>query len=271
MADRTVGNIIVEGWTVLDLTSTPLTGMTSPADVTFTLYRQSGSTMVAAAEAVSFTEVGVTGRYYFSFTPLYSGLYIVYGQEIDALTLQRTFEFRYDVRAAGATCAATYANAYCAETDIERWLQTLIDATTSPDDTEAAAFAEARASVLSSLCAGWGYGITPATIVANTRLEDMLREANAIGAALDYTVAQQFAQRPSKSDRALHLQELWVQYVGDSQAGTGARTIGYLESEIKGNLASLASDHILSGDTVAYDEGAAPTSVAIGIGMGTEF
>jgi hypothetical protein len=269
MADRTVGNIIVEGWTVFDLAGAPLTGMTSPAHVTLTLVRQSGSTMVAAAEAITWTEIGVTGRYYFSFTPLYSGLYVVYGLEISALTLCRAFEFRYDVRAAGATFAATYANAYCAETDIERWIQTLIDATTSPDDTEAAAFAESRASVLSSLCSGWGYSVTPATITAGSRLEDMLREANAIGAALDYTVAQQFSNRPSTSNRVERFQQLWIDYVGDP--GNKNAKAGFIENEIKGSLVSLASDHIISGDTVAYDEGAAPTSVAIGITMGDLF
>jgi len=262
---RIVGNVIVEGYTVLDGNSDPLTGVTSPAGVTLTLQRQSGSTMLAASETVTWTEIAATGRYYFAFTPANSGAYILYLRELHASSMGQIKEFRYDVVSAGATFSATYANAYCAESDIERWLQQAISATTAPNDSEAGAFAESRASVLSSLCAAWGYSVTPSTVTAGSRLEDLLREANAIGAALDYTVAQQVGQRPSLSERAERLQVLWIDYVGDEKHR------GFLEREVRGNLASLATDHILSGDTAARAATAAPTETAIGFTMGDLF
>jgi hypothetical protein len=267
MSFYVVNNIIVDAWTVLDLNSLPLTGVTSPAGVTLVLQRQSGAHMIAAAEAVTWTEVGATGRYDISFTPLNSGLYVLYGLETHASSMGRTFEFRWYVVTAGAVFSPSFTNAFCALSDIERWTQTGIDSTTQPNDTEAAAFAEARAAVLASLCAKWGFAVTPATVTAGSRLEDMLREANAIGAALDYTIAQQFARSPNLSDRAERLQLRWLEYVGNLESGL----IGILETEVAGNLSSLATDHIISGDTLAFNEGAAPTAQPIGISMGSLF
>jgi hypothetical protein len=162
---------------------------------------------------------------------------------------------------------ADITGAYCAETDIERWIGTAIATTTSPTDTEAAAFAVARANVLSSLCAGLNYAVTPTTITAGSRLDYLMGEANAIGAALDYTVAQQFARQPSKSERAEHLQAMWEQYVGNASA----ELVGFIPSEIKMNLAAMASDQILSGDTAARTAEAAPTNEPIGFTMGSVF
>jgi hypothetical protein len=266
MSYRLTNNIIVDSWTVLDANDVPLTGMLSPADVTLTLQRQSGSTMVAASESVAWTEVGVTGRYYFSFTPTNSGLYVLYLTEIDALSAGRQTSFRYDVVAAGAVFSPTYSNAFCAESDIERWIQTSIDATSRPNDTEAAAFAEERAAILMSLCYKQGLVITPSTVTAGSRLEDLLRRANSIGAALDYTVAQQFSYQPSKSDRAVELQVLWDQMVSTDKDDPGTLVV-----EVKNNV-SLATDYILSGDTMANPAASAPaTNAAIGFTMSDLF
>ena len=263
------GNAINLLWTILDLSSDPLTGMTSPADVTFTLHRDSGSAQVAASETITLTEIGSTGHYTIDFTPDNSGRYVLQLKEISASTLQRTWRFHdMDVTSAGAGFSATYANAFCAETDIERWLQQAITSGTSPDDAQAAAFAEARASLLASMCAKWGFTVTPSTIVAGTRLEDILREANAIGGAHDYSTAQQFSTTPSRSDRSQVFDLLWFQYIGDP---AHPENPGYLESEIKGNLASLATDHILSGDTSARATTTAPIQGDIEVGMGDLF
>lgn len=267
MSSRQVvtGNVVVDGYTVLDVNDAALTGVTSPAGITLTLQRQSGSTMIAASETVSWAEIGVTGRYYFSFTPQNSGLYILWTEELHASSALRKKEFRYEVVAAGATLSATYANAFCAESDIERWIQAGIDSTTRPNDTEAAAFAEMRAAVLMSLLASLGYTVTPSTVTSGGRLEDLLREANAIGAALDYTVAQQFGRGPSLSERAERLQDLWDQYFGSDVYE------GHLRIEVSGNLVSLSTDHILSGDTAEAPTTATPTNLPIGIGMGDYF
>lgn len=265
---RVANNVIVELWTILDFNSDPLTGMTTPADITFTLHRESGGTMIAAGESITFAEVGSTGHYYIAFTPLNTGVYVLQLKELNASSLQRTWRFDdYLVVAAGASFSASYANAYCAETDIERWLQQAISGTTNPSDTEAAGFAESRASILTSLVNGWGYAVTPSTVTAGSVLEDLLREANAIGAALDYTIAQVFGRSPSRTDRVEALQALWEQYVGTE------KTVGYLQQEVRKNLASLASDHILSGDTQADPTAptVAPYAEPIGIKMGDIF
>ena len=270
MASRVVGSIIVDGWTILDLSSDPLTAMSAPGDIDLVLHRESSGAMVAAGETVTWAEVGATGRYYFSFTPENSGLYILYAKELDALSMQRTFDFRFSVVTAGATFSPTFDEAYCAETDMERWLQQAIDGTTAPTDTEAAAFAEGRASVLTSLCGRLGKTVTPDTVTAGTVLEDLLREANAIGAALDYTIAQQFGRSPSLSERPAFFQTLWEQFYGDPTAKPP--TAGSIEMEIRGNLVSLASDHILSGDTTAAPvSSSAPTSEGIGFKVGDVF
>ena len=264
---RTVvsGNIVLDQWTVRDGNNDPLTGMLSPADVTLALLRQSAGVMIAAAESVAWAEIGATGQYYFSFTPQNSGFYRLNLREIDAATQLRTYAFDYDVFAAGAAFVATYDNAFCSEADIERWLQQAISASSAPNDTQAAAFAESRAALLMSLCARYGFTATPGAVTG--RIEDMLREANAIGAAMDYTIAQSFGAMPSKTERAEVLLGLWNAYFGTD--GSSGHLRGTLEYELKGNLASLATNHILSGDTVARDTGAAPTDEGMQTTMGS--
>jgi len=82
MPSAVAGNLVLDQWTVRDPVAAPLTGMTVPADVTLTLTRQSGGVVVAAVEVIAWAEVGVTGTYYFSFTPQNSGLYILSLDEV---------------------------------------------------------------------------------------------------------------------------------------------------------------------------------------------
>jgi hypothetical protein len=269
MPSAVAGNLTLDGWTVLDLNDNPLTGMLVPGDVTLTLQRQSGSALVAASETVSWAEVGATGRYFFSFTPQNTGLYLLYLKEINVNTGLRQPEFRYDVLAAGAQFAPSYANAFCAESDLERWLGMSISATTHPSDTEAAGFAESRAAILMSLCAGLGYPVTPATVTAGSRLEDLLRDANSVGASADYLIAQGKGVRPFGAQTLVdNLLSLWKTYVG-SYTSSGVFVPGLIAAEIRGNLASLATDYILSGDTqAAPTSGMPPTDIGISIGMG---
>lgn len=156
---------------------------------------------------------------------------------------------------------------FCTEADIERYLQQAIDGDTKPNSVEASAFADTRASILITLCARWGMTVTPSTVTG--ALADLLRDANAIGAALDYTVAQQFGRSPSLSERAERLQILWTQYVGGFL--NGEEIIGFIETSVD-TSSSLATDHIISGDT-APDPGASVqgTNTPIGVGMRDEF
>ncbi len=264
-----VGDTVVQMWTILDIDSDPLTGMTSPTDITFTLHRESSGVMVAASETITFAEVGVTGHYTVSYAPANAGIYILQLKELNASTFQRTYRFEdVQVLGAGAAFTPSYANAFCGEADIERWVQTEIDANSKPDDTEATGFAETRAAQLMSLMAKLGHALEPADVVAGSRLEDLLRRANAVGAALDYTVAQQYAYKPSLSNRVEWLQGLWVEAVGD---GKEKGLKGYIENEIRGNLVSLSTDNVISGDTADRPAETAPTNAPIGIGTGDLF
>lgn len=261
------GNVVKQPYLFLDADGvTPLVGATTPADITFALKRYTSSGTVAASETVTFVALG-SGYYDITFTPENSGLYSLFSVEVTGA--QRPREFYFDILSAGATYLPSYANAFCSESDIERWLQFSIDASTNPNDTETAGFAQTRANVLMSLCASLGYTVTPSTVTAGSRLESLLRDANAIGAALDYSIAQQFRQSPSRSERIDYLLGQWQQYYGPGpfEGTPGAKPAGpgYIEIEIRGNLTSLATDHILSGDTIASTP-TYPTDVGPGAG-----
>jgi len=265
MSDFVLGNTVTELWTILDGADAPLTGVTTPAGIVFTLHRQSGATMVAASETITFAEIGVTGVYYISFTPLNTGLYVLQLHELHASSQGRWFRFPdIDMLSAGAVFTPAYTNAFCGEADIERWIQYPITATTAPSSTDAAAFAETRAAILMSLCARFGYTVTPTTVTSGTRIEDLLREGNAIGAALDYTIAQQFGKSPSATSRVEALSALWTLYYGT------IKEPGYIQGEVQGNLSSLSTDYIISGDTIAAPA-TTVTDIGITIGMGSLF
>ncbi len=242
------GNDVVQEWTILDTSSDPLTGMVKTTDITVTLHNQSGSTFIASSETVTLTEIGSSGHYYFKFTPTGTGVYVLQFKEINASTLLRTGRFDFAVVSAGSTFAPAFSNAFCAETDMERWIQQTIDGTTRPSATEAAGFAESRAAVLMSFCAAKGFTVTPSTVTANSRMEDLLRDANCIGASLDYTIAQSFKSGPLRTERIPELLGRWQEYLGDPAKPD---VMGVLEMEIRGNLSSLSTDHVTSGDTQA--------------------
>jgi len=264
----TQGTTVRIEWTIFDQNSVPLTGMTSPADVIFYLHRTTTTGIVAATETVTLSEIGTTGHYTISFTPENTGTYYLQLKEIDPLTNGTAYRFPIDVYSAGAVFVPSLANAFCSESDIERILQQPITASTKPSSTEAAAYAESRSSVLQSLCAGWGFQVTPTTVENGSRLQDLLREANAIGAALDCRQYQAFGSGTARNTESIEgLRGLWLDYVGVPAPGSAMPRKGYLEMEIRMNLVSRSTDHILSGDTQAAPEMAA-TDVGILIGMG---
>lgn len=272
------GNIVRELWIYLDANDVPLGGMVSPGDVTLKLFRDSGSgfTLVGGNAgtgiAVSWAAVaGQTGYYGIAYTPDTNGLYKLELLELNAGSGARRWTFTQEVVSAGSVFLPAFANAFCAESDVERWLQYVIDGTTNPNDLETAAFAESKAGVLMSLCGRLGYPVTPATVPNGSIIKTLLRDANAIGAALDYTVAQILGVSPSKTDRFDYFQQKWIEYVGGAQPGFVTETVGLIEKEIAGNLATLASNHILSGDTSAPASDGAPQDAGITLGMGSLF
>lgn len=267
------GNVIRELYLYLDNQGAPAGGMTSPADVTLNLFQDTGAGFALVGGnagtgiTVSWAAVsGSTGYYTVSYTPTSNGAFVLEVIEINASASGARWKFPQEVTASGAVFVPSYSNAFCSEGDIERWLQQPITSSSKPTDTETAAFAENRATMLMSLCARLGFTVTPSTVTSGSRLQDLLREANAIGAAMDYTIAQSFGTGPSKTGRAEWLEGLWKGYFGS----TSEEIVGILEMEIGGNLASLATDHILSGDTIAATV-TTPTDLGIQVTMGDIF
>jgi hypothetical protein len=264
MSQFVIGETIRRLWTVLDGNGAAVTGITAPADVTLTLHLNTGSGFAAASEAVTLPEIGVTGSYNVTVTPLTAGQYhlVLYELGGDA-PLGRRMEWDFDVVTAGSVFVPSLSNAFCSESDIERWMQQSITSATAPSSTEAAGFAETRAAILMSICTRYGFEVTPVTVVSGSRLQDMLREANAIGAAWDCVMAASFSSRGgSLAGKAEWLQALWTSYVGGT-GEFGQVGAGLIEQEIRGSLASLSTDHILSGDTTAPTVTTAPVSLGI--------
>lgn len=257
-----VNEPIVQLWTILDFSSNPKTGMVETTDVTFTLHRESGAVMVAATEDVVMTEIGVTGHYSIVFTPTNTGLYVLQLKEINATSLQRTFKFPdADVVAAGSVFLPSFANAYCGQSDVERWTQLVFTATSKPTLTAVTAFAEARASELSALLAVSGAAITPDTVVADSIEEDLLREANAVGAALDAHVVKFLQETPNQTGKAALLIEEWKRRIEEIEVyWRGVVSEGGLRT------------HISTGEVTLKDEGTTTdTGLNTGIRMDDEF
>ena len=263
-------NLVSQMWEVIDLNTPPgvVTGLTVPADVTLSLRRSSGTTSVVASEVIGWAETGTPGNYVITFTPQNVGTYVLTIQEISALTTQRRWISTFEILPAGAVFTPSYANAFCAETDVERYAGLTFENTSTPVNSGMiAGFVEERAAVLMSLCSFWGLSVTPASVTLGSRLEDMLRAANAIGAAFDAVVAWYAAVEPSESEKARMLLARWIALVGD-----GAKLIGSIQSEIEGNLSDgLGSSHIISGDTTARANENAPQDIGLQFRMGDMF
>lgn len=268
--DFTVGNVIRQPWMYQAADGkTPLTGQTTPANITFSMRRYVSTGSVVATETITFPETATAGYYDIVFTPQNSGVYTLFLHELAGT--EREWTFNFQVAAVGAAQTPSYANAFCSETDIERRLQKSIDSTTSPSDTETIYFAQSRAMILRSVCGALGYPVSPATVTQGSILEGLLRAANEIGASLDYELAQQLRVSPNKSDRIADLSALWFAYVGGSQPGVAKEIVGLIEKEIQANLVALATDNYLSGSTQAPAASTTPTGIGIQVTMGDVF
>lgn len=235
---------ILERWTIIDVNGNPLTGMTSPADVLFYLYRQSGSSLIAASETVTLTEIGATGTYYISLTPQEEGYYSNALHEINVATQKRWQNWTYEILPAGAVFTPTFDNAFCSQSDVERWSQMAFSATSKPTVLQAAAFAESRASEIMSFLAAAGYAVLPADPgLPGTVQEDMLRETNAIGAAGDAIAVKFMGDSPSRSDKAEALLKEYDKRV--------ERLVDYARAAL---ASSPLRTHVSSGAVTLSDE-----------------
>jgi hypothetical protein len=196
-----VGSTVRVVWTILDQNGNPLTGMVAPADISFRLHRTIGSGTVASGETVSMVEVAASpGTYDISYTPIGTGLYTLQLKELNANTGFQQYRFPIDVFAAGSEAIPTFDDAFCSESDVERFAQLQFDASSDPSDADVALFAAGRAKEMQGLFAGVGWTITPAGIIANSVEQGILREVNAVGAAGDAWLAKNRDDAPASSE-----------------------------------------------------------------------
>ena len=269
MSSFVVGETIVQEWTVLDGSQNPLTGIVRPpgagdgtgTQIALYLHRQSGSTMVAATEVITWLEIGTTGHYYLSFAPQNLGLYVLQLKEIDAASLQRTYRFPdMGVMAAGSVFAPTFANSFCAQSDVERWSQLTFSSVSKPTSVQLAGFAETRASEMISVLAGAGFPVLPTTVEPNSVEEDLLREANAVSTAADAIVVRFMQESPSRTEKAVGLLEEYD------------RRMERIEAYVRRKLADTAMrTHVSSGALTLKDEGSTDDDDSMGIGMADKF
>jgi len=196
-----LGTTVRVVWTILDQNGDPLTGMTVlGGDISFRLHRSTSAGTVASGETVSMAEVGSSGTYEISYTPASTGLYTLQLKELNASTNGQQYRFPVDIFAAGSQAVPTFADAFCAETDVERFAQLQFDASSVPSDDDVALFAAGRAKEMQGLLAAAGWTITPATIDADSVEAGILREVNAVGAAGDAWLSKNRDVMPAASE-----------------------------------------------------------------------
>jgi hypothetical protein len=201
-----IGDTIRELWLYLDQADAPLGGMTSPADVELKLFVDTGSGFALSADAISWAAVsGQTGQYNITYTPSVSGVYRLQLRELNVNSQGVRWSFPQEVAAAGAVFLPAFANAFCAETDVERWTQLDFDATSKPTTTQVAAFAQARSSEIRSVVASEGWSPVPGQLTPLSVEEDILRECAAVGAAADAFLAKFMDVDPSQTEKAVAL------------------------------------------------------------------
>ncbi len=243
-----IGEQIVEIWYLRDATGALVTGKL--ATITATLYRESGTTAVAAAEVITAAEIGVTGIYTFAYTPANAGRYVL---DVYESTLQAEWTYPEDVQAVAATISPALANCYCATADIQAYAQMgAYGAATIPSLTQVLIFAETRASEIYSVLSRWmgdstpgptGYALAIDTSTDKGKaLADVCRMANAVGAAMDAVEASGAGESPSRSERVKDLATLYSGLITSLEAAAG-RYIG---------TGGMAGTHISTGEATAW-------------------
>lgn len=200
------GNTVRDEWFYMDATEAPLTGMLINVDVTLTLRRDIGAGFVAAPEAISWTELG-GGYYQIAFTPLSGGLYRAYLKELNVNSFLRRWTFPFEIVSAGSTFLPSFANAFCSEGDVESWAGFDFQSGSKPTSDQVAGFAQSRSSEMRSIMAAEGWVVGPGTVTPGGPEEDMLRMANAIGAAADAWLSKFMDTDPARTEKATQLLE----------------------------------------------------------------
>jgi hypothetical protein len=253
-----VGGLIEFYFRVLDTSNNPVT---SGATFNTDLFLDA----VTTGEVVTITHLA-DGVHRGTFTPLSAGTYFCAVLELAFANSKRDrHEFTFDVASAGTTFAASYANAFCAQSDIESATGSTYGAATEPSATQVAAFAQQVASALTAICFGVGKTLTPAggsapidtSTTVGKNLSDMMRTANALGAAELAVIAAYRGAVPSEAmDRANLFYEQFVRYAGGVHPLTKAKVTGLicetLLAAFQNEQVSRSETHVSSGSVSAW-------------------
>jgi len=214
------------------------------ANMTAVLERYpSGTSQVTASESVALAEVGATGAYTATYTPVLAQTYIL------AISESTTFqEARWEDIVSDVASAATANNAYCAEADVVAFAQMGdYTASTIPTEAQVLGFMEMRAGEIynrltktmgSSAPGPTGYSTTIDTSTdPGLALSKVTKLANAIGAAMDAVEASGAGESPARSERVSELAAMYVAVMG-SLADVARAYIGY---------GSFARNHFTEG------------------------
>jgi hypothetical protein len=257
------GNTVREEWLYLDGAGNPKSGMVSPADVTLSLFRSiAGAAFAASGETVTWAAIaGQPGYYDISYTPAGEGLYKLFLVELNADSYGRRWAFTQEVLAAGAVFLPAFSNSFCAETDVERWTQLDFSGTSKPTSTQVAAFAQSRASEIRGIVAAEGWVISPTdgSVAAGSIELDMLREANALGAAADAFLAKFIDVDPAKTEKAVALLEEYQRRI--DRLATYAKAVA---SSTQGFIATpMTSGEVTPADEIAITDAGMSTAIAM--------
>ena len=199
------------------------------------IYFADSTTRAAASESVTIAEIGSSGDYAVTFTPLSAGTYVLTMTE-SVLVAEEVFE---DI-VSDVASAAVDSDSYCAEADVVAWAQMGdYSGATTPTETQVLGFMQMRAAEIY----GWLREVTGtnapgpsayATSIntgtdAGLALSRVCKMANAIGAAMDALESAGAGEAPSRSDRVAELGVAYaslkpeVQQLGPLYAGVSGR------------------------------------------------
>jgi hypothetical protein len=236
---------VLHVWELKDATGGALTGLDGNMTATLSRFADS-STQASATETVTIAEIGSTGFYAITYTPTNAQ---VYKGRITESSLY--LEYTWEDQVTDSAAASVADNAYCSEADVVAWAQMGdYTASTTPTETQVLGFMQMRAGELYGVLAKWmatpvgpsgasGYATEIDTSTdKGFALNEQLRMANAIGAAMDALQAAGASEAPSRTER---VEELSVAYAAI------VANLEHLAREYEGNVDAVAT-HITSGE-----------------------
>jgi hypothetical protein len=238
-----------------------------------------------ASESVTVSYLG-DGNYMFQFSPTAAGTYGMVMTELVSVanpnSVQNGFTQSWIVTSSGVPeFSATFDNAFCGQSDVERYAGRKFTTTTTLSQNELAGMAEETAAYLIAQTSQAGHTITPDSMgappdlstVAGQVLEDMLRAANALGVAARADRAGYLGANPNSSNRAEIFYGQFIGLAGGYDPATAKEIEGAIPRYIQSVYnRSFVTTHIDSGDTAAAIRPAVtPTEPGLRMTMDREY